>query len=188
MMHLREFSHANSNNVCLVPSNRYRRCKGPSSNIAQREGPRPVKTSHFLYQRELRNRSAKKAGTSKMSTSTAVVEFRIPVSSRDELLKSSKKQGQYVVRDVLDDSDEIRHKLNGKPVHDLVGDSVQSLFRLHCFRMQPTYEDERTTCYSGTLRLLLFSVRVSLIRSSPKVLVCLSISHNVITFACTVVP
>ena len=60
--------------------------------------------------------------------STAVVEFRIPVSSRDELLKSSKKQGQYVVRDVLDDSDEIHHKLNGKPVHDLVENSVQSLF------------------------------------------------------------
>ena len=72
---------------------------------------------------------------------TTVVEFRIPVSSRDELLKSSKKQGQYVVKDVLDDSDEIHRELTGEPVHDvgnssissyIVGISVQSLFRLYC--------------------------------------------------------
>jgi hypothetical protein len=41
----------------------------------------------------------------------AVVQFRIPVSCREELLKSGKKQGQYAVRDVLEDSDEINSGL-----------------------------------------------------------------------------
>ena len=43
----------------------------------------------------------------------AVVQFRIPVSCREELLKSGKKQGQYAVRDVLEDSDEINSGLKG---------------------------------------------------------------------------
>ena len=44
----------------------------------------------------------------------AHLEFCIPATSRDELVQSSKKKAQYVVRSLLNDPAEIERKVEGR--------------------------------------------------------------------------
>lgn len=44
----------------------------------------------------------------------AHLEFCIPATSRDELVQSSKKKAQYVVRSLLNDPAEIEQKVEGR--------------------------------------------------------------------------